>query len=209
MPKSHTPYPPEFRQRMIELVRSGRSPDELAEKFEPTAQSIRNWVAQADRDRVLREVIDSLLAWKLPGGDAVVARAAPREEVYAGPLADRAPDVVVELGLDAGYGLSLVPTRWSDASRSAVRVLEGEALAGGRGSGMNGTHRPDGVLLAAGPGSEALAGVRALSQLAPACLRAMGVAWADGDAVTGRPAPYTDEEAAEVAARLRALGYLE
>ena len=50
MPKSHTPYPPEFRQRMIELVRSGRSPDELAEKFEPTAQSIRNWVAQADRD---------------------------------------------------------------------------------------------------------------------------------------------------------------
>jgi transposase len=50
VPKSHTPYPPEFRQRMIELVRSGRSPDELAEKFEPTAQSIRNWVAQADRD---------------------------------------------------------------------------------------------------------------------------------------------------------------
>lgn len=50
MPKSHTPYPPEFRQRMVELVRSGRSPDELAEKFEPTAQSIRNWVAQADRD---------------------------------------------------------------------------------------------------------------------------------------------------------------
>ncbi len=166
-------------------------------------------VAQADRERVLREVIDSLLAWKLPGGDAVVARAAPREEVYAGPLTDRAPDVVVELGLDAGYGLSLVPTRWSDASRSAVRVREGEALAGGRGSGMNGTHRPDGVLLATGPGSEALAGVRALSQLAPACLRAMGVAWADGDAVTGRRAPYTDEEAAEVAARLRALGYLE
>lgn len=50
MPKSHTPYPPEFRRRMVELVRSGRSPDELAEKFEPTAQSIRNWVAQADRD---------------------------------------------------------------------------------------------------------------------------------------------------------------
>src|SRR5262247_2671120 len=50
MPKSRPPYPREFRQRMVELVRSGRSPDELAEKFEPTAQSIRNWVAQADRD---------------------------------------------------------------------------------------------------------------------------------------------------------------
>jgi transposase len=51
MPKSHAAYPPEFKQRLIELVRAGRTPEELAEKFEPTAQSIRNWVAQADRDQ--------------------------------------------------------------------------------------------------------------------------------------------------------------
>jgi transposase len=50
MPKSHKAYPAEFKHRLIEMVRSGRSPDELAEKFEPTAQSIRNWVAQAERD---------------------------------------------------------------------------------------------------------------------------------------------------------------
>jgi transposase len=50
MPKSKPPYPPEFRRRMVELVRSGRQPEELAEKFEPSAQSIRNWVVQADRD---------------------------------------------------------------------------------------------------------------------------------------------------------------
>lgn len=35
---------------MVELVRAGRTPEELAEEFEPTAQSIRNWVVQADRD---------------------------------------------------------------------------------------------------------------------------------------------------------------
>jgi transposase len=35
---------------MVELVRAGRSPEELAQKFEPTAQSIRNWVCQADLD---------------------------------------------------------------------------------------------------------------------------------------------------------------
>jgi len=35
---------------MIELVRAGRTPEELAREFEPTAQSIRNWVSQADRD---------------------------------------------------------------------------------------------------------------------------------------------------------------
>jgi transposase len=50
MPKSHARYTPEYRRRMIELVRAGRSPDELAKEFEPTAQSIRNWVAQADLD---------------------------------------------------------------------------------------------------------------------------------------------------------------
>jgi transposase len=44
------PYPPEFRRRLIELVRSGQSPEVLAKKFEPSAQTIRNWVRQADLD---------------------------------------------------------------------------------------------------------------------------------------------------------------
>jgi len=50
MPRSRRPYPPEFRQQMVELVRAGRSPEELSREFEPSAQSISNWVAQADRD---------------------------------------------------------------------------------------------------------------------------------------------------------------
>jgi transposase len=33
---------------MVELVHAGRSPEALAKEFEPTAQTIRNWVAQAD-----------------------------------------------------------------------------------------------------------------------------------------------------------------
>jgi transposase len=43
-------YAPEFRRQMVELVQAGRSPEALACEFEPTAQSIRNWVAQAARD---------------------------------------------------------------------------------------------------------------------------------------------------------------
>jgi len=35
---------------MVELVRAGRTPEELSREFEPTAQSIHNWVAHADRD---------------------------------------------------------------------------------------------------------------------------------------------------------------
>ena len=50
MPRSHTPYPPEFRRQMVELVRAGRTPNELAREFEPTAESIRNWVKQAEID---------------------------------------------------------------------------------------------------------------------------------------------------------------
>jgi transposase len=50
MPKSHSPYPPELRRRLVELVRSGRSPEELAKRFEPSAQAIRLWVQQADLD---------------------------------------------------------------------------------------------------------------------------------------------------------------
>ena len=50
MPRSRPRYPAEYRQQMVDLVRSGRSPDQLAREFEPSAQSIRNWVAQADRD---------------------------------------------------------------------------------------------------------------------------------------------------------------
>ncbi|MET8146705.1 IS3 family transposase [Sphaerisporangium sp. NPDC005288] len=55
MPMSRPPYPPEFRRQMVELVRAGRTPEELAKEFEPTAQSIRNWVVQAERDEGRRE----------------------------------------------------------------------------------------------------------------------------------------------------------
>jgi transposase len=50
MPGSHSAYPPEFRREMVELVRSGRTPEELAREFEPSAGAIRNWVRQAELD---------------------------------------------------------------------------------------------------------------------------------------------------------------
>ena len=55
MAKTRTPYSPEFRRQMVELVRAGRDPDELAREFEPTAQSIRNWVGVTDRADGRRE----------------------------------------------------------------------------------------------------------------------------------------------------------
>ena len=50
MAKKRRMYAPEFRRQMVELVRTGRSPEELAREFEPSAGAIRNWVRQADLD---------------------------------------------------------------------------------------------------------------------------------------------------------------
>ena len=50
MARTHQAYPPEFRRQMVELVKSGRTPSELAREYEPSAGSIRNWVAQSERD---------------------------------------------------------------------------------------------------------------------------------------------------------------
>ena len=48
--KSGRRYAAAFRQRIVDLVRSGRTAEALSREFEPSARTIRNWVAQADRD---------------------------------------------------------------------------------------------------------------------------------------------------------------
>ena len=180
----------------------------------------RGCVPPSEYEAVRDRVIETLLAWRLPNGKPVIARALPREAVYDGPFVDRAPDIVLELGLENGYGLSLVATPWREdetatpgASR-ALRRLSGEALAGGRGRGMNGTHRPEGIFIAIGGGQPGKTGAElapeSLSRVAPALARAMGLRWTpgEGEDESGGVA-YTREENEMVAARLRALGYID
>ena len=50
MPRTRPPYSPEFRQQILDLVRVGRSPNELAQEFEPSGETIRQWVKQAELD---------------------------------------------------------------------------------------------------------------------------------------------------------------
>ena len=51
MPKSKPPYPDQFRREALELVRQGRSITDVAESLGITAQSLRNWRRQDERDR--------------------------------------------------------------------------------------------------------------------------------------------------------------
>ena len=49
MPKTDPPYSPEVRHQMIDLVPTGRDTHDLTREFEPTAQSVRNWIADGGK----------------------------------------------------------------------------------------------------------------------------------------------------------------
>ena len=55
MAKTRPPYPQQFKEQIVALARAGRTPAELAREFEPSAPTIRDWVAQADRDDGVRQ----------------------------------------------------------------------------------------------------------------------------------------------------------
>jgi transposase-like protein len=54
MPRTHPPYAPEYRRRIVELARAGRGVAELAREFEASANAIRKWIKQTELDEGLR-----------------------------------------------------------------------------------------------------------------------------------------------------------
>ncbi len=166
------------------------------------------------RDALLRR----LRAW-----DGVV-RAWRREDRYRGPLRRRAPHILLELR----HSSVKTPPGYRGAP---IRPLGDAELDGERGTGLNGVHRPEGVLLAAGvevEGPDALHDAW-IGDLAPSLLAALDVSipgWMEGRALAELPGvprlsdsptplmgPRPDgglspAQAARVERRLRALGYL-
>nr|BDT37556.1 IS3 family transposase [Myxococcus sp. MH1] len=55
MPKPKPPYPPEFRARIVELAKAGRTTSSLAEEFHVTDTTVRNWVRQSELDEGTRQ----------------------------------------------------------------------------------------------------------------------------------------------------------
>ena len=42
-------YTEEYKHHLLELVREGRTPEQLAKEYEPSARTIRNWMQAAER----------------------------------------------------------------------------------------------------------------------------------------------------------------
>ena len=60
MPRTRPPYPAEFKQEAVRLLRSGgRSPRQLAKELAVSEQTLRNWLRQAQIDDGEREGLTS------------------------------------------------------------------------------------------------------------------------------------------------------
>jgi predicted AlkP superfamily phosphohydrolase/phosphomutase len=174
---------------------------------------------EALREQVAREA----LALTDPRtGEPLVERIYTREEIYSGPYANRTPDLIVQ------------PRGWEymafgHADFGSNKLVEPII-------GLSGHHRPDGILILAGPGVKAgmpLEGAN-IMDLTPTLLHAIGVGVPrdlDGQVLSeafeasspvAQPVTYTqanifkergsepdlsDDEMAEVQEKLRGWGY--
>lgn len=176
-------------------------------------------------EATVRDLTAALLAWRHPGtGAPIVARVHRRDEVYNGPYTDDAPDLVLELALDQGYSHPCLPTAPSE--RRSVRTLASHEHVAGKGGGMNGSHRPEGMWVLAGRGVVPGAATEAaIVDVAPSVLHLAGLpvpSWMDGRLLPGVAGPIViadqepavtapvagDDHEAELRRRLHALGYL-
>jgi predicted AlkP superfamily phosphohydrolase/phosphomutase len=178
------------------------------------------------------EIIARLEDWRNPAtGHRIVARAWRREELYRGAHTGEAPDIVLELALDNGYAYTCQSSQGRPGQ--AVRRMGPVEHVGGKGTSMNGSHRPNGILILSGPGARSGQRVEgaSLADIAPTALALLDLApplplegrilreALLGSVTTPMTAPsdwlstpvcaYSPVETHHVEARLRSLGYLE
>jgi predicted AlkP superfamily phosphohydrolase/phosphomutase len=173
-------------------------------------REVNGQVAPENYGAFCEELCAQLDAWE------PVKKAWRRDELYHGPYVDRAPDIVIELALENGYSHSCLRSRGGPSFR---RIGPDEYL-GGKERGMNGNHRPAGVLFLSKP---TVCGAARLEDIAPTVLAEMGVPAPpmDGTSLLDPPLDggawglpreshaYSPAEARVVEQRLRDLGYFE
>lgn len=159
-------------------------------------------------------------------GERVIEAIHAREDVYFGPLVDRAPDFVLELAMHEGASYNLMP---SNGAGSVFRRLAPDEWLGRKGRSLPGSHRPRGLYLAAGASVRACGEVTAhIADASATFLARMGLALPSdaagrvlAETLTQRatmntslpdvtPSASTSPmDLARTEARLRALGYVD
>ena len=193
------------------------------------AATIHLELPEQERVAAFEELRGLLMDWEVDG-QSVVKDLWLREDLYEGPCVARSPDIVMELNTRDGYTYTLLPSMRAAPGQTWRRFAPHEHV-GGKGLGMNGTHRQHGMLLLWGagvvPGAQVAAG---MADIAPTLLHLMGEgipAHMDGEviggALMGSAAPTwvdgwpelppvarsaSPVEADAIRARLERLGYL-
>jgi predicted AlkP superfamily phosphohydrolase/phosphomutase len=179
-------------------------------------------VDPAEYDTFCRDLCAELESWP------PVKKAWRRDDLYKGDHVGSAPDIVLDLALENGYSYSCLRSGRAgtrcchSGSRGspALRRIAPDEYLGGKERGMNGNHRPVGILFVSMP---VAAGMAHIQDVAPTVLAALGVpappmdgASLLGPAAPGAPSeirnlrgPYDAQKERIVEDRLRALGYLE
>ena len=193
------------------------------------AATVRLNLPAPERAQAIEDLRGLLLEWEVDGHRPVAAVHA-REDIYDGPAVELSPDLVLELALRDGYSYTLLPSARAPRGQT-WRRLEAHEHVGGKGLGMNGSHRSHGLMVLWGQGVAAGGeGEAHLADLAPTLLHLMGEtipehmdgrvlaelldssvgpprrsAWSGGT-VEERPTARSEERA--IRDRLARLGYL-
>ncbi len=108
-------------------------------------------VPRREVNRALDALSDRLMTWRDPlDGSPMLKGVYRREEIYRGRYVSLAPDLLLDFNLRNGYSVSCLRTA-PQGEEGSVRLLSPGEYMGAKDAGMNGSHRPGGVLLAAGP----------------------------------------------------------
>jgi predicted AlkP superfamily phosphohydrolase/phosphomutase len=229
----------------IDMKRTVMFSDELnyfpAVHFNLRGREAKGTLCKKNTDAARRDLEQALAGLSDPWtGRPVVKAVHAREELFRGPLLHRAPDLLLELELDtgaggasSGYSYHLGRSAQAPPGTGVWRRLNGDELLGRKGQALSGSHRPRGLLLAAGPRVEPAGRLQAGIADATALLLARmgidpppefcgkvpdgvlrglpsdGVASPRPLAAGRRASAGQSPDQARVRARLKALGYIE
>jgi transposase-like protein len=127
-------YPPEFRQKIVELARAGRQPDDLAHEFSLARQTVRYWIKQHELDSGGRS--DGLTSEERAELFKLRAPALVLADEPTGELDSRTAESILALfDVLNARGQTLVVVTHSAAvyerARRVIRIADGKIVADG------------------------------------------------------------------------------